>query len=160
MRRVHLLFAILPVWLLAACGGGGGGDALSQQEYQGRLDTTRAELSASFDELGTQLEAALNGKGSLDEAAKKVESIQEKLRAQADDLESVTPPDDATEANDALAGGMNELADDLDAFKSALESGDLGKIQSEANKIETFASGKKLQKAGDDLEAAGYKFSE
>jgi phage terminase large subunit GpA-like protein len=55
---------------------------------------------------------------------------------------------------------MQELADDLDAFKSALESEDFGKIQAEANKIETFSSGKTLQQAGDDLEAAGYKFSE
>lgn len=161
VRRVSLC-ALLPVVLLAACGGGGGGggDALSKQEYQGRLDTTRTELSASFEELGTQLEAALKGTGSLDDAATEVESIQEKLRAQADELESLTPPDDAADANDAMASGMQELADDLDAFKSALESGDLGKIQSEANKIETFASGKKLQQAGDDLEAAGYKFSE
>ena len=162
MRRVSLLCALLPALLLAACGGsgGGGGDALSKEDYQGRLDTTRTELSAAFDELATQLEAALKGSGSLDDAANKVESIQEKLRAQADELDGVTPPADAAEANDKLAGGMQELADDLDAFKSALESGDLGKIQAEANKIETFDSGKKLQQAGDDLEAAGYKFSE
>ena len=82
------------------------------------------------------------------------------LRAQADELESLTPPDDAAGANDKLASGMQELADDLDGFKSALESGDFGKIQTEANKIETFDSGKTLQQAGDDLEAAGYKFSE
>jgi hypothetical protein len=163
VRRVFLLCALLPAILLAACGGGGGGgggDALSKQEYQGKLDTTRTELSAAFGELGTQLEAALRGSGSLEDAAKEVESIQGKLRAQADELEGLTPPEGAVEANGTLAGGMQELAGDLDAFKSALESGDLGKIQSEANKIETFASGKKLQQASDDLEAAGYKFSE
>ena len=146
--------------LLTACGGGNGGDALSKQEYQDRLDTTRTELSTSFDALGTQLEGALKGSGSLDDAASEVESIQEKLRAQADELEGLTPPDDAAKANDKLASGMQELADDLDAFKSALKSGDFGKIQAEANKIQTFTSGKKLQQAGDDLEAAGYKFSE
>jgi soluble cytochrome b562 len=148
--------------LLTACGGsgGGGGDALSKQEYQDQLNTTRTELSTSFQALGTQLEGALKGSGSLDDAASEVESIQEKLRAQADELESLTPPDEAAQANDKLASGMQELADDLDAFKSALESGDFGKIQTEANKIETFASGKTLQQAGDDLEAAGYKFSE
>jgi hypothetical protein len=124
--------------LLAACGGGGGG-ALSKQEYQDRLDTTRTELSASFAALGTQLEGALGGSGSLNDAASQVESIQENLRAQADELESLTPPGAATDANDALASGMHELADDLGAFKSALESGDLGEIQAEANRIETFA---------------------
>ena len=160
MPRVPFLCAILTVILLSACGGGNGGDALSKQEYQDRLDTTRTELSASFEALGTQLEGALKGSSSLDDAASEVESIQEKLRAQADELEGLTPPDAATEANDALASGMQELADDLDAFKSALESGDLGKIQAEANKIETFTSGQKLQQAGDELEAAGYKFSE
>ena len=162
VRRVSLLCALLTAMLLTACGGGGGagGDALSKQEYQDRLNTTRTELSTSFDALGTQLEGALTGSGSLDDAASEVESIQEKLRAQADELESLTPPDDAADANDAMASGMQELADDLDAFKSALESEDLGKIQAEANKIETFTSGKKLQQAGDDLEAAGYKFSE
>lgn len=160
VRRVSFLCALLTAMLLASCGGGNGGAALSKQEYQNRLDTTRTELSASFEALGTQLEGALKGSGSLDDAASEVESIQEKLRAQGDELESLTPPDDAAGANDALASGMQELADDLDEFKSALESGDLGKIQAEANKIETFASGKKLQQAGDDLEAAGYKFSE
>ena len=89
-----------------------------------------------------------------------MESIQDKLRAQADELEGLTPPEDAAEANGTLASGMQELAGDLDAFKAALESEDLGQIQSEANKIETFASGEKLQQASDDLEAAGYKFSE
>ena len=157
--RVSLLCALLTAMLLTACGGGNGG-ALSKQEYQDRLDTTRTELSASFEELGTQLEAALKGTGSLDDAAKEVESIQEKLQGRADELEGLTPPDAAAEANDALASGMQELADDLDAFKSALESGDFGKIQTEANKIETFASGRKLQQAGDDLEAAGYTFNE
>jgi soluble cytochrome b562 len=163
VRRVFLLCSLLTALLLTACGGGGGGgggDALSKQEYQDRLNTTRTELSTSFDALGTQLEGALKGAGSLDDAASEVESIQEKLRAQADELENITPPDDAAAANDKLASGMQELAGDLDAFKSALESGDFGKIQTEANKIETFASGKTLQQAGDDLEAAGYKFSE
>ncbi len=160
MPRVSFLCALLTAILLPACGGANGGDALSKQEYQDRLDTTRTELSTSFEALGTQLEGALKGSSSLDDAASEVDSIQEKLRAQADELEGLTPPDDATEANDKLASGMQELADDLDAFKSALESGDLGKIQAEANKIETFTSGKKLQQAGDELEAAGYKFSE
>ncbi|HVD10805.1 MAG TPA: hypothetical protein VNB88_09210 [Gaiellaceae bacterium] len=163
MRRVFLLCAFLAAMLLTACacgGGGGDGDALSKQEYQDRLNTTRTELSTSFDALGTQLEGALKGTGSLEDAASEVESIQEKLRNQADELESLTPPDDAAAANDKLASGMQELADDLDAFKSALESEDFGKIQTEANKIETFSSGKTLQQAGDDLEAAGYKFSE
>jgi hypothetical protein len=163
VSRVSILCSLVTALLLTACGGGGGeggGDALSKQEYQDRLNTTRTELSTSFDALGTQLEGALKGSGSLDDAASEVESIQEKLRAQADELENTTPPDDAAAANDKLASGMQELADDLDAFKSALESGDFGKIQTEANKIETFASGKTLQQAGDDLEAAGYKFSE
>jgi HPt (histidine-containing phosphotransfer) domain-containing protein len=160
MPRVSFLCALLAAMLLTACGDGNGGDTLSKQEYQDRLDTTRTELSTSFDALGTQLEGALNGSGSLDDAASEVEAIQEKLRAQADELEGLTPPDDAAEANDKLASGMQDLADDLDAFKSALESGDFPKIQAEANKIETFTSGKKLQQAGDDLEAAGYKFSE
>jgi hypothetical protein len=160
MPRAYLLCALLTAMLLSACGGGNGSDALSKQEYQDRLDTTRTELSTSFEALGTQLEGALKGSGSLDDAASEVESIQEKLRAQADELEGLTPPDDAVEANDKLASGMQELADDLDAFKSALESGDFAKIQAEANKIETFTSGKKLQQAGDDLEAAGYNFSE
>jgi HPt (histidine-containing phosphotransfer) domain-containing protein len=160
MPRAYLLCALLTAMLLSACGGGNGSDALSKQEYQDRLDTTRTELSTSFEALGTQLEGALKGSGSLDDAASEVESIQEKLRAQADELEGLTPPDDAVEANDKLASGMQELADDLDAFKSALESGDFAQIQAEANKIETFTSGKKLQQAGDDLEAAGYNFSE
>jgi HPt (histidine-containing phosphotransfer) domain-containing protein len=160
MPRVSFLCALLTAMLLTACGGGTGGDALSKQEYQERLNTTRTELSTSFEALGTQLEGALKGSASLDDAASEVESIQEKLRAQADELEGLTPPDDAAEANDKLASGMQELADDLDAFKSALASGDFGTIQAEANKIETFTSGKKLQQAGDELEAAGYKFSE
>jgi HPt (histidine-containing phosphotransfer) domain-containing protein len=158
--RVSFLCALLTAMLLTACGGGTGGDALSKQEYQDRLNTTRTELSTSFEALGTQLEGALKGSSSLDDAASEVESIQEKLRAQADELDGLTPPDDAAEANDKLASGMQELADDLDAFKSALASNDFGKIQAEANKIETFTSGKKLQQAGDELEAAGYKFSE
>jgi uncharacterized phage infection (PIP) family protein YhgE len=160
MPRVSFLCALLTAMLLTACGGGTGGDALSKQEYQDRLNTTRTELSTSFEALGTQLEGALKGSGSLDDAASEVESIQEKLRAQADELEGLTPPDDAAEANDKLTSGMQELADDLDAFKSALASRDFGKIQTEANKIATFTSGKKLQQAGDELEAAGYKFSE
>jgi HPt (histidine-containing phosphotransfer) domain-containing protein len=160
MPRVSFLCALLTAMLLTACGEGTGGDALSKQEYQDRLNTTRTELSTSFEALGTQLEDALKGSGSLDDAASEVESIQEKLRAQADELDGLTPPDDAAEANDKLASGMQELADDLDAFKSALASNDFGKIQAEANKIETFTSGKKLQQAGDELEAAGYKFSE
>ena len=62
VRRVFLLCAFLAAMLLTACGGGGGGgDALSKQEYQDRLNTTRTELSTSFDALGTQLEGALTG---------------------------------------------------------------------------------------------------
>ena len=82
MPRVFLLCAFLAAMMLTACGGGGGdGDALSKQEYQDQLNTTRTELSTSFDALGTQLEGALKGAGSLDDAASEVESIQEKLRS-------------------------------------------------------------------------------
>jgi len=158
VRRVSCLCALLTAMLLAGCGGGGG-DALSKQEYQDQLDTTRTELSSSFEALEAQLQDVLRGSGSLEKAASEMESIQQKLRAQADELQSLTPPEDAADANDALASGMQELADQLDPFKSALDSGDLDKVQAEANKIVTLPSGAKLQQAGSDLEAAGYKFT-
>lgn len=156
LLAVSRLLLVVSVAFLAGCGGGG--DQLSKQDYQQELDGARTELEASFEELGTELQKAASDSGSLDQAAEQVGQIQDDLRSTADDLDDTTPPEEVEQANDDLVEGLRTLADDLDSFKEAVESGDLGKIRDEAGNLEGLESGKQISEAAEEFEKQGYEF--
>jgi len=63
-----------------------------------------------------------------DELADRVEAAQDELRAAADDLDGVEPPEDVAKENERLVAGMRAYADQLDAVREAAEDGDAEKL--------------------------------
>jgi multidrug resistance efflux pump len=155
MRRVFLPTAAALV-LLAGCGGDGGGP-LSKADYQTELERATTAVEQAFTKLSESLQNVSEEKGSLEDAADEVTNIQDELRSAADGLDDVEPPENVSEAHDTLIDGMRRLADDLDEMKTALEEGDAGKLQEISSGFENLESSKLLERATNDLEAAGYK---
>jgi hypothetical protein len=153
----------------AGCGGGGSSSTLSKDEYQAKVVAAGQDLAAQFENISKEANALSDsGVSSLDDASKLFEDLgavvsrgEEELRAFSDDLASLTPPDDAKAANETLAEGFDQLADDFGELGAALEDGSIADITQLAEKLQaigTSEAGKSIQSAIIELEKAGYEF--
>ncbi|MCW2955133.1 MAG: hypothetical protein JWO69_2 [Thermoleophilia bacterium] len=117
-RRSSLPLVLLVALAAAGCGG-----------------PDRAEYSSDLSEVGGKVDAALEALPETDRATlgpQEVDQVAEELRAAADDLEGLEPPDDAAKPQARLEQGMRgvaaafeQLADDLRATESDQEKGEL-----------------------------------
>jgi hypothetical protein len=170
VRKLALLVTTIAfVGAAAGCGGGGSSSALSKDEYQAKVVAAGTDLAQQFENIAKEAEAlSQSGASSLADAAKLFKDLglvvtkgEAKLRAFADDLGSLTPPDEAKDANDALVQGFGQLADDFGELGAALEDGSISDITQLAGKMEAIGSsdaGKTIQGAINELEKAGYDF--
>ena len=159
MRRlVGILVLIAGTALLAGCGGGGGGgETLTKDEYQEKVTAAGKELAASFEEIGKEAQAMSKDVSSLDDAKQLFSNLsdvvakgEENLRTAADELDSISPPDDAQEANDKLVAGLEKMADDFGNLASALDGGSIADIATLGAKLQNITSseaGKLIQEA-------------
>ena len=95
----------------------------------------------------------------LDQLAEVVRGGQSSLESAADELESITQPEDAEEANGKLVEGLRALAGEFAAFPDALDAGELTEIGDLATRFQGIGSSPAiatLQEATDDLKAKGY----
>ncbi len=162
--------AVASALVVAAAGcGGGSSSSLSKEEYQAKIVEAGSNLTASFESISKEAATlSAGGVDSLDDASKLFEDLgavvstgEDDLRSFADELGSLSPPDDAKAANDALAEGFGLLADDFGALGDALGDGSISDITQLAEKMQAIGSseaGKAIQAAIEELEKAGYNF--
>lgn len=162
MKRVTTttLTALVLVAALAAVGcGGDGGDALSQEEYQERLDQASTDLQSASNDLGSNLGDVIGGNEDAGSAAAdSLGQVTEQLRQTAGELEDVNPPENAEQGNEELVDALRAYADDLDELREPLEGGNLSEIQKRLGELEQLDSVENLQQAAQNLQEAGYSF--
>jgi hypothetical protein len=151
-RARHRGFATLAVVLLAlvvaGCGSGGEGQ-LSKTDYQKHLQTDGDEITKAFKPL-TQ------PPGSLDELASELDAGVSKLNGAADDLEGLKPPKNVEKDNSDLAGGLRELARELDSLKKAAQKKDPQQVQKTLTDLRNSHGLIDARRATDDLRKKGY----
>ena len=170
IRRLALLVTVAAlVGATAGCGSGGSSSALSKDEYQVKVVAAGTDLAQQFGNISKEADTLSNhGVKSSGDATKLFKDLglvvakgEAELRAFADDLGSLTPPDDAKDANDELVRGFGQLADDFGELGAALEDGSISDITQLGGRMEaigTSDAGRTIQGAITELEEAGYDF--
>jgi hypothetical protein len=169
-RKLPVIITALAFVVAAAgCGGGGSSSTLSKDEYQTKVVAAGQDLAKQFENISKEADR-LSGTGvnSLGDASKLFKDLgvvvsrgEDELRSFADDLSSLSPPDDAKNANEALAKGFGQLADDFGELGAALKDGSISDVTQLAAKMQaigTSEAGTSIQGAIDELEKAGYTF--
>jgi hypothetical protein len=152
------MFVLLAALVAVATGCGTSGNQLSKDDYQQELDQAAADVRQSSEDLGRELTQAISGQGSYDQAAKEMATVRDQLGKSADELDSVSPPEDTAAAHDRLVDAMHAYSDDLGDVQSALESGNGAEITRQLRGVASLESVKDLQRAGSRLRELGYEF--
>lgn len=156
MLRGFLVVAALV--LVVAATGCGGSDQLSKDDYERELNQASTGLMQAALELGRQLTQAIAGQGSYAQAAKKMETVRERLDETANQLDELSPPEDAASAHDRLVSALRTYSDDLGDIQNALETGNGDAIARRLRGAASLQSIKDLQRAAEDLRELGYSF--
>jgi hypothetical protein len=141
--------ALLAAALGAGCGSSGGGsDRLSQSEYQAKLQSIGGDLKDAMSG------ASLNSAKSAEEVANAVAALRKRLANAANDIDNLSPPENAEKANDALAGALREFDEALSSLEGAVRKKDVDAARTATRRIQTAVTSART--AVTDLEAAGY----
>jgi len=135
---------------LVACGGGG---PLSHQEYQQKLTTIGNQANQ---QAVVVLGAIFGSKGELPKLAPQIDQAGNAIGGYADELDGLTPPDDAADANAKLVTGFRAAEGLFHQIAAAAKTGDQDKVRSLTDNLDKGAYVKDLQAAGSELKAAGY----
>lgn len=142
---------MLAIAAIGAVGGGcGGDDRLSREEFSQRLQSIIEKPSSAFGRVA-QHGADLKPADVLpDELKRELSVFVETMREATDELEVLSPPEDAEEPTDELIAAIQERADALD--EAARE---------ENITLREFAptltgTGEKVDRALEALRRAGY----
>jgi hypothetical protein len=139
-RRLAMLAAAA---LVAGCGGD---ERLTKDEYAEKVRAVYADVQAAF--------AATNvPEGEL---AAKVAAAQGQLRASADELDGVEPPEDVESEHAQLVDGMRRYADDLDRLRNAAERGDSRTIADFNSRIGQNEAVEQIAEAAERMKFKGY----
>ena len=114
--------------------------------------TTFGEESVS---LGTELSSAT----TPDELRSGVDDLQGLTQTAVDDLNDITPPEEAAEGHETLTGALEGYLSDIEALASAVESDDPEAAQEAALQFQEAAVDvqSQLAEAASQLEEAGIK---
>jgi predicted small secreted protein len=153
-RGAATLAVVLCAFVLAGCGGGGGADSgggtqLSKTQYESRIQKDGDDIKNVFEPLSKPPK-------SLDALASNIAVGQKKLRAAADDLDSIKPPSDVAHDNDVLADGLRTLANELDPLRKGAEKNDPNLVRKAVTGLQSSNSLKDAQKATEDMKKKGY----
>jgi hypothetical protein len=121
LRPSSALVLLLLALLLAGCGGA------DRTEYQADLARAGDSLETALDELPETDRATL---GPDD-----VDSIADDVRAAAEEIADLEPPDDAVKPQRRLVKGLRGVAESFDELAT-----DLRKVQTDDEKAELFVS--------------------
>lgn len=113
MRPRWLPF-VLAIAAIGAVGGCGDDDRLSREEFSQRLQSIIEKPSSAFGRVA-QHGADLKPADVLpDELKRELSVFVETMREATDELEELSPPEDAEESTDELIAAIQERADALD----------------------------------------------
>jgi hypothetical protein len=149
-RGVATLAALGFALAVAGCGGGGDATPLTKAQYEQHLATDSRAITKAFQPLSTP-------PSSLSALASQLKVGQEKLRSAADDLNGVTPPKDVEKDNQALAKGLQTLADELESLRSAAAKKDPTLVQKALNELKSSHALVDARAATDDMRKKGYE---
>ena len=144
VRRVGALAVVL---VLAGCGGG---SRLSQQEYEQHLQRDAVLTVKAITNSST---AASGGSAAY---ARRVALAQRDLRKAADDLESITPPQNAEADTSTIVTAVRFLETQLGKLRHAATTRDSAEAQAVSAAISSSQELKALQRALADLRRKGY----
>jgi major membrane immunogen (membrane-anchored lipoprotein) len=147
-RGLATLAGVLLALVVAGCGSSSGGQ-LSKADYQKHLRTDGDEITKAFKPLTQQ-------PSSLDQLASELGTGVSKLRSAADDLDGVKPPKNVAKDNAKLAGGLRELARELDSLKNAAQKKDPQLVDKTLNDLRKSHGLIDARQATDDLRKKGY----
>jgi HPt (histidine-containing phosphotransfer) domain-containing protein len=166
MRKTILGGILAALLLTAGCGGSGGDGALSGEEYEATIVEIGDTLEQAFADVATEAQSVSQDIGSLDEAGEAFDSLAQTVAQGADaltdaaaELDSLEPPDDAADANQALAAGLRALSSDLSELEEALQGGDFSQIVQLGNELQEIATseaGTQIEAAIQELQSLGY----
>jgi hypothetical protein len=161
-RVAALLAPAVGAVVLAGCGGGGttttsgattaaatttaaSSTPLAKTDYVKRMKTIGRSLSTSLNTLGSAKTAA--------SAAKALASVQTDLRAAADRLAALSPPDAISAEHAQLVKAVRDFADELGPVIAKLRKGKMSALST----VPTLKGLTEIQTASTAITSKGYK---
>ena len=157
LKRKTALVAATAALAIAGCGGddddGGGGEPLSEEDYATEIESVLTTFGEESISLGTELSSAT----TPDELRSGVDDLQALTQTAVDDLNDITPPEEAAEGHETLTGALEGYLSDIEALASAVESDDPEAAQEAALQFQEAAVEvqSQLAEAASQLEEAG-----
>jgi hypothetical protein len=157
LKRKTALIAATAALAIAGCGGddddGGGGDPLSEEDYATEIENVLTTFGEDSIELGTELSSAT----TPEELRSGVDDLQALTQTAVDDLNDITPPEEAAEGHETLTGALEGYLSDIETLAGAVESDDPKAAQEAALQFQEAAVDvqSELAEAASQLEDAG-----
>jgi hypothetical protein len=152
-RRSIAMFGALVALAIGTAACSGGSKPLTHDEYQQRLTTIGNQANQ---EAAVVVGALFGSKGDLSKLAPGFDNAGDAIGGYADQLDSLTPPADAADANSKLVQGFNAAETAFHQMADTARAGDQQKLQTEADGLSKGEFAKELQAAGTELKKAGY----
>jgi hypothetical protein len=147
----YLLLTSLAALAVAACGGSGA----SKNDYVKSLNKAEAALQQSLQGVGS-----ISSSGDGASVAKQLEAGGKALDDAADNFNGITPPSDAKHAHGEIVDGLHKLAGTFREAAADAKSNDVTKAATTLSGALSGPGAQEIQKAQDELKAAGYKVQE
>jgi hypothetical protein len=157
LKRKTALIAATAALAIAGCGGddddGGGGEPLSEEDYATEIESVLTTFGEESIALGTELSSAQ----TPEDLRSGVDDLQALTQTAVDDLNDITPPEEAAEGHETLTGALEGYLSDIEALASAVESDDPQEAEDAALAFQEAAVDvqKELGEAASQLEEAG-----
>ncbi len=158
LKRKTALVAATAALAIAGCGGddddgGDSGEALSEEDYATEIESVLTTFGEESIALGTELSSAQ----TPEELRSGVDDLQALTQTAVDDLNDITPPEDAAEGHETLTGALEGYLSDIETLASAVESDDPQEAEEAALAFQEAAVDvqSELGEAASQLEEAG-----
>jgi hypothetical protein len=133
--------------VVAGCGNS------AKNDYVKHVNSAIASLSKSLSDAG----GALNGGDAGAAAAAKLDAGGRAMDKASSDFSKLSPPSDAKDANAKIVDGFHKLAGSFHDMATAARKNDTAELTKALSAFENSQGAQEIQKAQDELAAAGYK---
>ena len=144
---MRLLAAAAAVALVAGCGGGS--SRMSKADYEQKIQADGKAVQKAV--------SKINGSASLGSLATQIGSAEQAVKAAADDLDSIKPPQDAEADNKTIVLALRTIDTQLVRLHAAAKRSDIAGAQAAGAAIQNAPEVKAAQRAAKDLKQKGYK---
>jgi hypothetical protein len=140
------LAAAAAVALVAGCGGS---SRLSKADYEQKIQADGKAVQ--------KVVSKINGSASLGSLATQIGAAEQAVKAAADDLDTIKPPQDAEADNKTIVLALRTIDTQLVRLQAAAKKGDIAAAQAAGAAIQNAPEIKAAQRAAKDLKQKGYK---